>query len=162
VFQFYVLVYLPWHRKYSLYHASVTDWVAILNLSHRWAFPEVKDLAVRELERQSMGDVDRVVVYQDNDVNKNLLIPCYAALCERDEPLTAQEGRRMGIETSLTIAHLREMARRAPNDCRSPAPATFHGHDLQSLVRELFEIPTPLDDDLAPVTPLGGPVITVL
>lgn len=145
-----------------MYHASVADWVAILNLSHRWAFPEVKDLAVRELEKQSMGDVDRVVVYQDNKVDLNLLIPCYAALCERDEPLTAQEGRRMGIETSLTIAHLREMARRSPNDCRSPAPANCHGKDLLSIVRELFEIPAPLEDDVAPVTPLGGPVITVL
>lgn len=136
--------------------------MSILSLSHRWAFPEVKALAVRELEKQSMGDVDRVVVYQENEVDRNLLIPCYAALCERDDPISPAEGRRMGIDTALTIAHLREMARRPPVDCRSPAPATFHGNDLHSIVRELFTIPLPVDDDTAPESPLGGPVITVL
>jgi hypothetical protein len=149
-------------RKYSLYHASVEDWVAILTLAHRWGFPEVKALAVRELEKQSMPDIDRVVVYQDNDVDYNLLIGCYAALCERDEPITPAEGRRMGIETALTIAQLREMVRRSPIDCRSPTPSNFRGHELFSFVRELFGISPPPLDELVPQTPLGGPVITVL
>lgn len=109
-----------------------------------------------------MPDIDRVVVYQENDVDRNLLIPVYAALCERDAPITPAEGRRLGIETALTIAQLREVSRRSPVDCRSPAPANFHGNELFTLVRELFGIAPPPEDDTAPETPLGGPVITVL
>jgi len=126
-------------------------------------FPEVKALAVRELEKQSMPDIERVVVCQDNEVDRNLLIRCYAALCEREEPLTPAEGRLMGIDTALTIAQLREMARRSPADCRSPTSANIRGSDLYLLVRELFRIASPIrDDDSLPQTPLGGPVITVL
>lgn len=136
--------------------------MAILTLAQRWSFPEVKSLAVRELEKQHMADIDRVVVYQDNDVDRNLLIPTYAALCERDDPLTTAEGRRLGFETALTIAHLREISRRAAHDCLSPSPSNFHGPDLVGLVRELFGIGAPLEDDKVPETPLGGPVMTVL
>jgi len=110
-----------------------------------------------------MPDIGRVVVYQDNQVDPNLLIRCYAALCEREEPLTPAEGRLMGIDTALTIAQLREMARRSPIDCRSPTSANIRGNELYSLVRELFRIGEPTrDNDSLPQTPLGGPVITVL
>ncbi|KAF5354948.1 hypothetical protein D9756_005643 [Leucocoprinus leucothites] len=158
VHEFARFLWVFYNPKYSLYHTSVADWTAILNLAHRWAFPEVKSLAVRELEKQSMPDIERVVVYQNNDVDRNLLIRCYAALCERDQPITPAEGRRMGIDTALTIAQLREMARRSPIDCRSPTSANIRGNELQTLVRELFGIATPVrDDDSMPHSPLGGP-----
>ncbi|KAF9445063.1 hypothetical protein P691DRAFT_676409 [Macrolepiota fuliginosa MF-IS2] len=159
VHEFARFLWVFYNPKYSLYHTTVADWTAILTLAHRWSFPEVKALAIRELEKQPMPDIDRVVVYQDNEVDRNLLIPRYAALCERDEPITPAEGRRMGIETALTIAQLREVSRRPPIDCRSPAPANFHGLELFSLVRELFGVAVPPEDDTVPETPLGGPVI---
>lgn len=163
VHEFARFLWVFYNPKYSLYHTSVADWTAILNLAHRWAFPEVKSLAVRELEKQSMPDIERVVVYQNNDVDRNLLIRCYAALCERDQPITPAEGRRMGIDTALTIAQLREMARRSPIDCRSPTSANIRGNELQTLVRELFGIATPVrDDDSMPHSPLASlPVVGI-
>ncbi|KAL9712208.1 hypothetical protein Ac2012v2_005287 [Leucoagaricus gongylophorus] len=157
VHEFARFLWVFYNPKYSLYNTSVADWTAILSLAHRWAFPEVKALAVRELEKQSMPDIGRVVVYQDNQVDPNLLIRCYAALCEREEPLTPAEGRLMGIDTALTIAQLREMARRSPIDCRSPTSANIRGNELYSLVRELFRIGEPTrDNDSLPQTPLAA------
>ena len=95
-------------RKYSIYQAPVDDWAAILTLAHKWGFPEVKALCVRELEQLYMTDIDRVVLYHEQDVDRSLLLPQYAALCQREEPISLQEGLRLGLETSLVLAHYRE------------------------------------------------------
>jgi hypothetical protein len=134
-----------------------------LTLAHQWSFPQVKALAVREIEKLWMPDIERVAIYQDNGVDHDLLTPWYAALCERDEPITPSEGGRLGIETALTIAKLREMARRSPVDLKSPIPANFHGNGLYELVREVFGIAAPItEDSLVPDTPLGGPNFMII
>lgn len=146
-----------------MYFASVDDWSAILSLAHRWAFPEVKALAIRELEKLEMPDIDRVVVYHANDVDRNLLISRYAALCEREEPLTLPEGQRLGLETTLMLARAREFARAPPTTPRSPTMSNVHGSELFAMVRELFGIPEPEPEEgEAPETSSGGPVKTAL
>ncbi|KAF5354944.1 hypothetical protein D9756_005645 [Leucocoprinus leucothites] len=153
--EFARFLWVFYNPKYSLYHTSVAEWTTILSLAHRWSFAEVKALAVRELEKKYMPDIDRVIVYQDYEVDHDLLTPYYAALCERDEPITPAEGRRMGIDTALTIAQLREMARRSPVDYHFPTSATIRGDNLHPLVREMFGIAAPVveGDTEAPPTP---------
>ena len=113
------------NRKYSIYDAPAEDWEIILTLAHRWGFPEVKNLAVRELETKSMPDVKRIKLYHDTHVDRNFLIPRYAALCEREEPLSLAEGFDLGMETTLMIARGREEARasRSASGARPPCCA---------------------------------------
>jgi len=137
------------YRRYSLYdEASCEDWQSILHLAHRWLFPEVKKLAIRELELQWMLDVKRIKLYQDNEVDRRLLVPRYAALCEREETLSLEEGFDLGMETTLMIARGREQARsqRLPTGGRSPLTPTVHGSDLIEIIRELFKLPAGEDD----------------
>ena len=89
-----------------MYDRPVEEWEIILKLAHRWTFPEVKDLAVRELEKLICPDLDRIATYQANAVDRKLLIPYYARLCEREEPLTLPEGMKLGMETTLIIAQI--------------------------------------------------------
>lgn len=125
-----------------MYEADTEDWESILHLAHRWAFPEVKNLAIRELEKKDLPDVKRIKLYHDNHVDRTFLIPRYAALCERSAPLTLAEGRDLGIETTLMIARGREEARasRTASGARSPLTPTIHGADLHEFIRELFQI----------------------
>ncbi|THU87349.1 hypothetical protein K435DRAFT_573070, partial [Dendrothele bispora CBS 962.96] len=67
-----------YNPKYSLYHAKVDDWVAILNLACKWGFTEIKALVVREIERLYMTDIHRVVVYHKYDIDRRLLFANYA------------------------------------------------------------------------------------
>ena len=92
------------YRKYSLYEASVQDWSEILALAERWTFPEVKALCVRELEKHTILDVDRIVLYHQYHVDQNLLVPCYAALISREYPLTLDEVASFGRQL-LIIAY---------------------------------------------------------
>ncbi|KAK0459130.1 uncharacterized protein EV420DRAFT_304722 [Desarmillaria tabescens] len=129
------------HSKYSLYDASVEDWAIILKLADRWCFPEVKNLAVRELEKHLMDDIDRIVVYQKYNVDKHLLIPRYAALCARTETLTLAEGIRLGMETALNIARARECARSPSVDgLRSPTSVALPSEEMHGIIVDLFSI----------------------
>ena len=137
----------------------------ILTLAHRWGFAEVKALAVRELEKKEFSNIDRIVYYQSNDVDRNLLIPHYAAVCARENPLTLAEGIKLGMETTLVIASAREYIRAIPtrNGLRSPVTPTVEGEELYDMIRELFNIPavrklegSPTKDDPKPSSSSGG------
>ncbi len=121
----------------------------ILRLAHRWSFHEVKALAVRELEKLDSPDIDRIVAYHDCEVDRNLLIPRYAALCHREQPLELEEGQRLGLETTLMIARAREFARGnlLPTGARSPTAATLALHEMITLIRNLFDIPAPITEE---------------
>ena len=133
---------------YSLYDAAVEDWEVILTLSDRWSFPEVKNLAIRELEKKTMPDVKRIKLYQKHNVDRNYLIPSYIALCEREEPLTVEEGLDLGITTVTQIVTTREQIRRTrasylPIGTKGPLTPTIHGSDLHEVIRQLFNIAPP-------------------
>ncbi|KAF6741282.1 hypothetical protein DFP72DRAFT_292661 [Ephemerocybe angulata] len=154
-----------YNPRYSLYDAKVDDWSVILTLSHRWGFAEVKALAVRELEKKEFSSIDRIVFYQTCEVDRNLLIPHFAAICARESPLTLAEGLKLGMETTLVIASAREYIRAIPhpNGLRSPTTPTVEGEELYDMIRELFNIPrvrkadpAPTKDDAKPSTSISS------
>ncbi|KIY48026.1 hypothetical protein FISHEDRAFT_44045 [Fistulina hepatica ATCC 64428] len=139
-----------YNPKYSLYNRPVEDWTVILSLAHRWGFPEVHALAVRELEKLEFPDLDRIVVYHKYDVDRRLLVTRYAALCEREEPLTVEEGARLGMETAMTIAQGREIARAipaTPGGPRLPKAAGLPFEEMAVIIKNLFGVvpPSPVE-----------------
>lgn len=146
-------------RKYSLYETTAEDWTAILDLAHRWSFPEVKSLAVRELEKLELPDIDRIVTYHKYDVDRTLLIPRYAALVQREQPLSLPEGMRLGMETTLTIARARECARASPSAAgglRSPSPTNIGREEMFGIVKDIFGITPEVDEPAAAATASGS------
>ncbi|KAJ7736895.1 hypothetical protein B0H16DRAFT_1326413, partial [Mycena metata] len=105
------LLWVFYNPKYSLYDATVEDWSTILELAHRWEFGEVKNLAIRELEKLAIPDIDRIILYHRFAVDELFLVPRYAALCERPELLTVEEGTRLGMATVIALSRARECAR---------------------------------------------------
>ncbi|KAF8185898.1 hypothetical protein K438DRAFT_1535480, partial [Mycena galopus ATCC 62051] len=105
------LLWVFYNPKYSLYDATIEDWSTILELADRWEFAEVKSLAVRELEKLEMLDVDRIMLYRKYSIDETYLIPRYVALCERSEPLTVEEGLRLGMATVIPLSRARECMR---------------------------------------------------
>lgn len=140
---FAIFLWVFYNPRYSLYDASVADWEIILGLAVRWGFSEVKNLAVRELEKKTeMSDSKRIKLYQEHDVDKNVLILHYAALCEREAYLTREEGEDLGMETVVKIAACREEVRasRLPSGAKTPLLPTISGTEVHQVVREVFGI----------------------
>jgi hypothetical protein len=129
-------------RTYSLYDATIDDWTTILHLAHKWRFSEVASLAVRELEKADIFDIDRIVLYHKYEVDKTLLVPYYAALCAREQTITYEEGLKLGLETALKLARARECARSEfkSKGGRSPLPDEFKMEDMGSLITDDFEL----------------------
>ncbi|KAJ7498341.1 hypothetical protein B0H11DRAFT_2276039 [Mycena galericulata] len=111
------LLWMFYNPKYSLYDATVEDWSTILELACRWEFAEVKSLAVRELEKLELPDIDRI----------------------RPELLTVEEGIRLGMETVISLSRARECARnQATRGGRCPSPATLGGTELTEIIKDHF------------------------
>ncbi|KAF8911667.1 hypothetical protein CPB84DRAFT_1842141 [Gymnopilus junonius] len=130
--EFERLLWVFYNPKYSLYDTSIEDWNIILNLADKWEFLEVKELAVRELQKKPDLDiVSKMSLYQRYKVDPRHLIPLYAQLCARDTPLTIEEATILGIETTVLINSAREQLRANPSDeGRSPLPAGLEEGDV--------------------------------
>ncbi len=94
-------------------------WVQILTLAQKWGFREVASLCVRELEKLPIQPVDKICIYQRFKLDRTLLLDSFAKLTTRPEPLTLDEGGRLGLETSLQIAQARELSRGPRSGTRS-------------------------------------------
>ena len=144
------------HRKYSLYDANTEVWTSILKLAHQWKFREAKELAVRELEALSIAPLQRVVLYQKYDVNRDLLRPAFIALTTRDEPIEIDEGRELGLETALRLAKAREKARvpvfSGKKSGNPRLPVALAGSELDALIKDVFELTTSTESSTTPQT----------
>ncbi|KAH9042754.1 hypothetical protein EDB85DRAFT_2227017 [Lactarius pseudohatsudake] len=131
-----------YNPKYSLYDATIEEWTSILKLAHAWSSIEVKELAIRGLEGLQIPALQKIVLYQTYDVDRNYLQTAYTALTVRDEPITIEEGRELGLETSLQLARAREVARapvfsgRGVGNPRSPV--NLAGVELNAIINDIF------------------------
>ncbi|KAH9067766.1 hypothetical protein EDB87DRAFT_1800610 [Lactarius vividus] len=130
--RFLWVFYNPTH---SIYEASVEEWTSILKLAHQWNFVEAKTLALRGLEQLEIPALQKILIYRAHDIDQHLLQEAYAALILRDEPVSIEEGRELGLGTTLRLAHAREIAR---------APVNLAGVELDALIQDLFQLSAPI------------------
>ncbi|KAI0279106.1 hypothetical protein BGY98DRAFT_1149108 [Russula aff. rugulosa BPL654] len=127
------------------------DFERFLWLAHEWNFIEVKALAIRELENISIPPLRKVVLYQKYNIDRNLLKHALTALTIRDEPLEIEEGREIGLETSLDLAKAREIARtpvfsnKKSGNPRSPV--NLAGVELDVVIKDVFHLPSSTGPD---------------
>ena len=102
-------------------------------------------------------------------MDRNILIPYYARLCEREAHLTREEGEDIGMDTVIMVAAGRGEARaaRLASGIRSPITPTVHGEELYEVIREIFKISQEEDKEKEKEKETdkdnsGGLVITIL
>jgi hypothetical protein len=144
-------------RKYNIYEAGVDVWSSILKLAHQWDFDEVKAFAFRELEQQEMPALQKIILYHTHEIDRKYLLAAYTELAVRDDPITIEEGLLLGLETSLRLAHARELAR-APvfsgkKHGNPRSPINLAGSELDVLINRLFNLSLPDTITERPPTP---------
>jgi len=125
---------------YSIYEAPTEDWASILGLAHHWQFSQVKDLAIREMEKQTIPALNKITIYHRYDVNRDLLFQSYMDLCLRDEPLTLIEAEELGLETWLMISTARESIRRG--DGSASPTANRSTEEVNRVISQVFRLPS--------------------
>ncbi|KAI9441497.1 hypothetical protein H4582DRAFT_1389435 [Lactarius indigo] len=138
------LLWVFYNPEYSIYSANLEKWKRILALAQQWGFIQVERLCVRELERLSIPPVTKIQIYQDFNLNRNLLRGSYVALAIRAEPLDHEEGKKLGLSTSLKITRARELARAlGPDGATSSsgrATIQLQESEIQLVIRDIFRL----------------------
>ncbi|KAL0579624.1 hypothetical protein V5O48_002396 [Marasmius crinis-equi] len=137
--EFERFLWVFYNEKWGIYDAPVETWESVLKLSHIWCFPEVKALAVRELQQLEFPAVDRAAMYQDHGVDEELIFPLIMELCRREDNLTFDEAQKLGMATAVCIYQGRELLRSAPGSGgKSPLPKGLDDQEAQAKLKELL------------------------
>lgn len=114
-------------------------WVTILDLATRWKFPNVRDLAVRQLQKIDIKPVERILMYDKYNLDKSLLLPAYTLLC-RQPSRYVEDGEQLGMSIVLKISEARECAQRvaAERGCYSPTSADATDEEHAEVLRSVF------------------------
>jgi hypothetical protein len=96
-------------RSYNtLERRTFEEWSSILDLSTRWSFTSIRELAIRCMK--SPDPLNRLLMARKHAVEQWIL-PALLELCERPEPLSLEEARLMDFEDVLLVGSVRQKAR---------------------------------------------------
>jgi hypothetical protein len=113
-----------------------------------WEFLEVNNLAIRELEKVELPVAKRIALYHKFAVNTTFLIPHYAILCSRNEPLDNVESEILGMKSTVLVFQARERLRTQPSGgSKSPLPHGISRHHVVDMIENMIGI------DMPPSTP---------
>ena len=101
------------------------------------------------------------MLYQKYEVDRICLRAAYTALTVRDDPITIEEGRELGLETAVQLARAREFAR-APSlsgtrVANPRSPVNLAGDELHTLINSIFQLSSPSGgSEQTPQPPTGS------
>lgn len=87
---------------------SATEWIAILDLSTRWEFDDIRRLAIKQLAGHTIEPVQKIVLEHKYDIERQWAYEAYIDLCSRRFPLTNDEATEVGMETAILVNQARE------------------------------------------------------
>jgi len=103
-FDLFLSVLYP--AEFGLFAASTVDeWTAILDLAAKWNFKSIKALAIRQLSPIA-SSIDKIVLGRKHDIHE-WLGDAYRDVCVRPDPLTYEEGMRLGMGDVIDISAIR-------------------------------------------------------
>ncbi|KAG1781122.1 hypothetical protein EV702DRAFT_962710 [Suillus placidus] len=131
--------YSPSYRRGS---QSKDHWLVILELSTTWQFPEIKKLAVDQLQNLDIEPIEKITTYDRYQIDRSLLLPAYKLLCKRAGRMSIEEGEQLKLHTVLGIQEARERAIRsaAEGGCRSPTSADADDEELEKILIDVFSL----------------------
>ncbi|KAJ3538684.1 hypothetical protein NMY22_g5068 [Coprinellus aureogranulatus] len=110
---------------------TVDEWTSVLTISSIWEFKSLRELAIDRLSRITLP-IDRIVLGNRFDLAQ-WLVPAYFELCTRTEPLSLDEGEKLGMRDVIRIGQVRHQLRYVTDVNRHG-----HGDFIVTLVRQMF------------------------
>ncbi|KAL4068136.1 hypothetical protein J3A83DRAFT_3816544 [Scleroderma citrinum] len=103
-----VLLYRK-HGRNPVLSLGQQQWISVLKLSTMWEFDGPRNAAIHHLDslEPPIDPVEKVVLAMQYDI-KEWLLPALLKLAQRPEPISIEEGRRIGFETTVKLAAVRE------------------------------------------------------
>ncbi|THH08473.1 hypothetical protein EW145_g2676, partial [Phellinidium pouzarii] len=86
---------------------SEKEWLSILSLANMWGFTKIRQTAIERLQHNNIDLVTKIELAHKYDI-REWLFGAYLALGKRVEPLTVDEGARLGFDFAIKMARIRE------------------------------------------------------
>ncbi|KAF5387246.1 hypothetical protein D9757_006856 [Collybiopsis confluens] len=85
---------------------GIQGWTTILKVANVLNFKDIRKLAIQRLDRIA-PPVDRIVLSRKYDVQR-WVVPAFKELCTSIEPLTNEEGRKLGVEGLMVLTRMKQ------------------------------------------------------
>ncbi|KZP25637.1 hypothetical protein FIBSPDRAFT_667694, partial [Athelia psychrophila] len=85
---------------------ATAQWTSILHLAAKWGFENIQLLAIDNLTASAIP-VDKIVLGRRYGIS-DWLPGAYEAVCTRADPLTIEEGVKLGMEDAIRISAARQ------------------------------------------------------
>ena len=96
-------------RSYTDHTASEEQWSSIISLAHMWQFETMGHAAFKAyLAIPDIDPVDKIAMRQKYDFPREDLLNVFVKICTRRQPLSVEEGHKIGSATLALIAQTRE------------------------------------------------------
>ncbi|CAE6463397.1 unnamed protein product [Rhizoctonia solani] len=89
------------------FHFEPTILVSALRISTAYDFPNLRNYAIRELEKACLGAIQRIQIAREFDL-ASWEAPAYSELSKRETPLTQEEAEILGFSAFAMVAQARE------------------------------------------------------
>ncbi|THH09626.1 hypothetical protein EW145_g1869 [Phellinidium pouzarii] len=86
---------------------TTKEWLSILAVSTKLNFTSIRTAAINTLS-EVIGLAERIRLGRERSVSE-WFPECYRQLCKREEPLSLEEGKELGLEDVIKVARAREM-----------------------------------------------------
>ncbi|KZP28654.1 hypothetical protein FIBSPDRAFT_947479 [Athelia psychrophila] len=86
---------------------TTAQWTSILHLAAKWVFESIQLLAIDNLTATAIP-VDKIVLGRRYGIS-DWLPGSYEAVCTRADPLTVEEGMKLGVEDIIRISAARQI-----------------------------------------------------
>ncbi|KZP20418.1 hypothetical protein FIBSPDRAFT_861642 [Athelia psychrophila] len=86
---------------------TTVQWTSILHLAAKWGFENIKLLAIDSLTAHAIP-IDKIVLGRRYGI-ADWLSGAYEAVCTRADPLTLEEGMKLGVEDTVRISAARQV-----------------------------------------------------
>ncbi|KAF6761105.1 hypothetical protein DFP72DRAFT_31770 [Ephemerocybe angulata] len=105
-FRTFLKVIFPIHSKSISLHLTKEEWIAVLRLSTRWEFVDIRKLAIQQLDPELSDPIELISVGRLTYVVRWVLAG-FAALVERPEIISEAESEEIGPRSAIRLYIIR-------------------------------------------------------
>ncbi|KZP28756.1 hypothetical protein FIBSPDRAFT_693229, partial [Athelia psychrophila] len=115
---------------------TTAQWTSVLHLAAEWGFESIQLLAIDNLTATAIP-VDKIVLGRRYGIS-DWLSGAYEAVCTRADPLTVEEGMKLGVEDIIRISTARQVY-----GC---AKARYEAKHLSKDLGDIFGLEKPIEE----------------
>ncbi|KAJ3864738.1 hypothetical protein EV359DRAFT_40383, partial [Lentinula novae-zelandiae] len=90
----------------SLEIQTVEEWISVLNVTSALGMEDIRTLAMKRILKDA-SPVDRIMLASNYDIDSQILVAAFEELCMRSQPLTEEEGKKVGVEGLIKLGRMK-------------------------------------------------------